>query len=328
VGRVVAIRLALRARRDFNLNQKAIMSNQKEAVAPPVLPAFTQNKEIILNRIPAKEVSVIFGMLLLLCFLVFHKFILGDAVYLFKDIGSDTLNFNYPSFINISEMLRENGLPTWSFEQGLGQNMFPFSLSDPFNYVLYLLGSNSLSFGIVWVEVLKIACSGLLFFCYLKKLKLDTNAAYMGSLLYAFSGFIVVGGSWYIFSTVGLYTALILLSFEMLYLEKRWWLFPISVSLIAAFNFVSLYTCSIFLFLYVLFRVLAEEQATLRKLASLLLQMLALGALGVLISSVFSIPNLIQMIDSPRVSGNASLIKQLASIQIFGLGNGNYFVPC
>jgi uncharacterized membrane protein YfhO len=302
------------------------MSIPEEAVTPPDLPAFKQNKEIIRNHISGKEVSIILSMLLLLCFMVFHKFILGKAVYLFKDIGSDTLNFNYPSLINISEMLREEGLPSWSFEQGLGQNMFPFSLSDPSTYLLYLLGSDNLSFGIVWVEVIKITCSGLLFFCYLKKLKLDTNAAYMGGLLYAFSGFMIVGSGWYIFSTLGLYAALILLSFEMLYLERKWWLFPISVSLIAAYNFVSLYTCSIFLLLYVLFRLLAEEETTFRKLSSLLPQMLLLGALGVLISAVFSIPNLLQMIDSPRVSGNASLTNELASIPVFEFGNSNYLV--
>ena len=265
-------------------------------------------------------------MLTLLCFIIFNKFILGFAVYLFKDIGGDTLNVNFPSFVNIAEMLRENGLPGWSFEQGLGQNVFPFSLSDPTTDLLYLLGSDNLPFGIIWVEIFKIICSGLLFFCYLKKLKLDTNAAYIGGLLYAFSGFMIVGGGWYIFSTLGLYTALILLSFEMLYSENKGWLFPISVALIAAYNFVSLYTCSVFLLLYVLFKVLAEEKINFKKIPSLLLDMLLLGALGILMSAVFSIPNLLQMLDSPRVSGNASIANELASIPIFALGDSNYLL--
>ena len=303
------------------------MRNQKASITTALgLLAFTQNKVEVQNSTSGKEVSIILSMLMLLCFIVFHKFILGSAVYLFKDIGSDTLNFYYPSFINISEMLREKGFPGWSFEQGLGQNVFPFSLSDPTTDLLYLLGSDNLSFGIVWVEIFKIICSGLLFFCFLKKLALDTNAAYIGGLLYAFSGFMIVGGGWYIFSTPGLYTALILLSFEMLYSEKKWWLFPISVALIAAYNFVSLYTCSIFLFLYVLFRVFAEEEINFKRIRSLFLHMLLLGALGVLISAVFSVPNLLQMIDSPRVSGNASYISKLVALPIFELGNSDYLV--
>lgn len=306
---------------------KDIMSNQKISATPtPDLLPFALNERKCPNSASGKEASIMLSMLTLLCFIVFHKFILGFAVYLFKDMGSDTLNFYYPFYINISEILRENGLPGWSFEQGLGQNVFPFSLSDPTTYLLYLLGSDNLSFGIIWVEILKITCSGLLFFCFLKKLKLDTNAAYIGGLLYAFSGFMIVGGGWYIFSTLGLYTALILLSFEMLYAEKKWWLFPISVALIAAYNFVSLYTCSVFLLLYILFRVLAEQEINLKKLPSLFLHLLLLGALGVLLSAVLSIPNLLQMIDSPRVSGNASLTNELSSIPIFESGNRNYLV--
>ncbi len=266
------------------------------------------------------------GLLMLLSFVVFHKFILGDAVYLFKDIGSDTLNFSYPGFINISEAIHEKSFPGWSFEQGLGQNVFPFSLSDPTTYLLYLLGSDYLAYGIVWVEILKITGSGLLFFWYLKKLRLDSRAAYTGGLLYAFSGFMIVGGSWYIFSTLGLYAALLLLSFEMLYSEDEWRLFPVAVSLIAAYNFVSLYTCSVFLLLYVLFRVLAEEEHDFARLPRLFRQMFLLGLLGVLISSVFSIPNLLQMIESPRVSGNASLTGELASIPMFRPGDGNYLL--
>lgn len=301
------------------------MGNPNVAANPPLdLFYFTQNKGEISNSIFLKEVLVIFSMLVLLCFMVFHKFIFRFAVYLFKDIGSDTLNTYYPAFVNIARILREGNFPGWSFEQGLGQNVFPFSLSDPTTYLLYLLGPDNLSFGIVWVEIFKIICSGLLFFLFLKKLGLHSYAAYLGGLLYAFSGFMIVGGSWYIFSTLGLYTALILLSFEMLYAEKKWWLFPISVALIAAYNFASLYTCSVFLLLYVFFRVLAEEEIDFKKPAAIFLHILLLGALGILMSAVFSIPNLLQMIDSPRVAGSASLTNKLASLPIFEMGKSNY----
>lgn len=285
------------------------------------------NKKIVSttsSHISGKEILIMLSMLMLLCFIVFHKFILGFSVYLFKDVGRDTLNVFYPTFVNISEMLRESNILGWSFEQGLGQNVFPFALSDPTTYLLYLLGANSLSFGIVWVEVFKVICSGLLFLCFLKKLNLDSRAAYIGGLLYAFSGFMIIGSGWYIFSTLGLYVALTLLSFEMIYVEKKWWLFPISVALIAAYNIVSLYTCSVFILLYALFRVQSEEEANLKTLPSLLLNMLLLGALGVLVSSVFSLPNLLHMIDSPRVSGTASHVNELAAIPLFELGNSNY----
>jgi|CXWL01.1.fsa_nt_gi uncharacterized membrane protein YfhO len=278
------------------------------------------------TKIHRKEVFIMFSMLMLIGCLVFYKFIIGSAVYLFKDIGSDTLNTFYPAFINIAETIWRGELPGWSFEQGLGQNVFPFSLSDPTTYPLYLLGSENLAFGIIWGELFKIICCGLLFFCFLKKLTVDTRAAYMGGLLYAFSGFMIIGSGWYIFSTLGLYVALTLLSFEMLYLEKKWWLFPISVALLAALNVVSLYTCSLFLFLYVLFRVFGDEAVDFKRFPQLLIRMLLLGGLGILISSAFALPNLMQMIDSPRVSGGASHTNMLAATPVLELGSASYLL--
>ena len=54
--------------------------------------------------------------------------------------------------------------------------------------------------------------------------------------------------------------------------------------------------------------------------------MVLLGALGILISSVFSLPNLMQMLDSPRVSGGASYASTLAAASAFELGGGSYLL--
>ena len=89
------------------LKHEGIMSNHKMLTTKKrIVPAFKQNKREIHNSISVKEISVMLSMLALLCFTIFHKFILGFSVYLFKDMGSDTLNSYYPSFINISGMLR------------------------------------------------------------------------------------------------------------------------------------------------------------------------------------------------------------------------------
>ena len=289
------------------------------------IPAVSHGNEIH-HQIFGKEITIILGILIFLCVAVFHKFIFGTYVYLFNDIGGDTLNVYYPAYVNIADTIWGGDLPGWSFEQGLGQNIFPFSLSDPTVYFLYLLGSKNLPFGIIWVEIFKIIGSGLLFFSFLKKLRLDTNAAYIGSLLYAFSGFMIVGGSWYIFSTLGLYLALLLLSFEMLFLENKWWLFPIAVSMISAYNFVSLYTCSLFLVLYSLFRLFAQDGVSFNRIPALFMKLVLLYILGMLISSVFSIPNLHQMLGGPRVSGAGSYAKDLYSLPAFELGESNYLL--
>src|SRR5438128_1643134 len=69
--------------------------------------------------------------------IVFRDYVAGPRLYLFKDIGADTLNFNYPQLHHLAHYLRTEGWPGWSFAQGMGQNVNAFSLGNPFDDVLY-----------------------------------------------------------------------------------------------------------------------------------------------------------------------------------------------
>lgn len=256
-------------------------------------------------------------------FFVFHRFILGDAVYLFTDIGSDTINYSYPNWVNISRILTSGEIPGWSFEKGMGQNIFPFSFNDPSSYPLYFFNPKTMPYAIIWIEILKINLSGIIFFNYLKKINISDFSACLGGLLYAFSGFMVIGSSWYIFSTIGLYVALMLLSFEILYQDNKWWILTLSVTLVSMLNPVNLYTCFLFLFIYSFYRSFTEG-------ASINLifykRFILSSTLGLLLSSVVSLPTLLQMIDSPRSSGEASLINYFFSMSLFEPGEAKYLI--
>ena len=136
------------------------------------------------------------GLLILLALIaltgifVFHNYLIFNDLYLFKDIGSDTTNISYPQWIHVSDYLHTKGIPTWSFNQGMGQDIFPFSFSSPFDFILYLMGKESLAYGIVYVEFLKIILGGVFFYLYLRTLSLSTYVSIAGGLLFSFSGFL------------------------------------------------------------------------------------------------------------------------------------------
>jgi hypothetical protein len=77
-----------------------------------------------------KSAYLMAALLLVLLMILFGGYLFGDSLYLFKDIGSDTLNYYYPQLLNVSNYLREEGIPAWSFYQGMGQNMLPLSIVD------------------------------------------------------------------------------------------------------------------------------------------------------------------------------------------------------
>src|SRR5438445_7413078 len=67
--------------------------------------------------------------LVVLWLLVYSHFIFGDGTLLYKDVGVDSINIYYPRYVLVSDDIRDEGIPSWSFRAGMGQNIFS-SLSE------------------------------------------------------------------------------------------------------------------------------------------------------------------------------------------------------
>ena len=257
---------------------------------------------------------------------IFHDFILGKLYYLFFDIAMDSILLNFPHIFYVTRYLHTEGFPLWSFAQGMGQNIMAPSLANPFYWIVYLAGTSNAAYSIICMEIAKVLLTAVAFYHFLKLWNLTDVSTIIGTLLYCFSGFMFVGGQWWIFSTEACYLAILLLSFEKLYRQNSWYLFPLAVALLAVLNPFMLYTSSLFLFIYFLFRHFSSEEPWDKKFISLFLKMCCLGLLGLMISSLFLVANIQHMIDSPRGSGNFSYFHTLSSIPIFALENPEHYV--
>src|SRR5206468_2044483 len=107
-----------------------------------------------------------------------------------------------------------------------------------------------------------------------------------------------------------------LYAFEKLFQDNKILLFPVAICLIAIHQPFDLFLTSLFLIAYLLFRYFDENTLGFRKLSVLFLKVFGLGLLGVLMSSFFLIPNIIQMLESPRVGGDASYFARLMSTPV------------
>ena len=87
------------------------------------------------------QAVLLLALLVLLSLVVYWDFLTFSHLYLYKDIGSDTVNAFYPAYVHLADYVRTDGWPAWSFSQGMGQNIFPGSLGRPPNLVLMLMGS-------------------------------------------------------------------------------------------------------------------------------------------------------------------------------------------
>lgn len=257
-------------------------------------------------------------LLVLICFFVFKEYILLNNVYLFKDVASDSLNASYAQFLNISDYLRTQGFPKWSFNNGVGQNIFALILRDPTDIIAYAFGNDQIPYVIIFKELSKIIVSGLVFFLYLRKLSLTTYTSIIGALLYSFTGFMILGSGWYIFTFEAMILALLLFSFEKILQDKSWYLFPFLIALIGISMPFNLFVYGLFLLVYILFRYILERGMELKGLFKLMLQMALLTILGLGISSVFLFSNIKQLLESPRVGGDTTYFDSLSQLPLFG----------
>ncbi len=263
---------------------------------------------------------ILMGLMVVMALVIFKDFILLQKFYLFRDIGSDSININYPSAYHIADYLRTDGIPRWSFRQGLGQNIFPLSLSDPFYDLQYIFGKDAMADSIAYFEILKLFCAGLLVYVLMRKLAVSGVAAVIGAISYAFSGFIILAGAWQTFSTEAVFIIFLLVSFEKLFQDNDWRFFPLAVGLIAAYQPFYMYTEGLFLLAYALLRIIESGNWRPTRLPPLLLKMAGLGVLGLLVSSLFSVAAILQMLESPR-AGASSYFHALATSPIFSFGN-------
>ena len=260
----------------------------------------------------------LFSLIALIIYFIFKDFIFLKKIYLFKDFGSDSINISYPMYYKLAGYVETEGMPKWLFNQGMGQSIFPSGLADPFSLLIILMGENFVYYSIFYVELFKIFCAGLIFYLFLKKIALSDYTAITGAILYSFSGFVILGGQWNVFSTQAVYFALLLYSFEKLYQDNNWILFPVSIFLIASYQPPDLYFMGVLLLIYILLRLLETDEKETKKILGLLTKLLLLGITGVAMSSFFFINNLQIMLESPRVGGDASYFSSLISQPVFG----------
>jgi hypothetical protein len=288
-------------------------------VAPVRIPQTPHSHPVFTYFENTRGLYIYLFLVLLIQFFVFNDYILLKKLYLFLDIGSDSYNLFYPSFVESARHIRTDGIPTWSFNSGMGESIFPGGLSSPFMWPLYLLGPDKLAYGIIFVELSKMMIAGCIFYLYLTLLKFSKYTSVIGGILASCMGYMVLGSSgWYGHSTNVVYFFLLIYAFELFYIKNNPVVFPIAVFFIASDAFKIL-IYSVFLFTYILFRLISDNKLKLNESIVFLVKLAGLGAIGLGMSAVFSLESLLEKINSPRVTGKVKLTGSLMSTPVFGL---------
>ncbi len=256
---------------------------------------------------------------------IFWPFLFGDAVLLYKDIGSDSLISYYPEFVHLSNYIRQTGFPSWSFYVGLGQDVAyttGYLLWQPVTW----LPQDWIAPALVYQHLIKVVITGLLFFKYLQLRRLHPLAALLGALLLSFSAYMCMGSCWYPFADEVLCFAALLLGIEKTLQDGRWLLLVLATALVGMINPFYLYLCALFLVCYVpirLYRTYGWKLSTILGISS---RLAVVAALGAGLGAIVTLPYLEVILNSPRGSGAVSLAGTLKSFPVFRLETVPHYV--
>jgi hypothetical protein len=272
---------------------------------------------------------------------IFGGYTWGTKLYLFKDIGSDSINGAFPSYTTFISLFKSCRLPSWSFEFGMGQNIWGFLLGDVFTLATFTCGEvDCMANLLAWREMGKLILAGIIFAFYCSIIfPRKLICIVVGALAYAFSGYAVLGSCWTIHSTEVVYLALWMLAMELWLTKGRWWLIPPVIMLIGLLQPFYYWGFGLFSLPYLLLRreelrrqdgttPAAAGHGTSYNLAWLLREarfLLPLGlaaVVGVMMSGVLLLSSMDSMLHSPRVGGDASYAGALLSQPAFQWING------
>jgi uncharacterized membrane protein YfhO len=262
--------------------------------------------------------------LLLIGVSVFGNFLL-DKVLLYKDVGADSINDTYPYFVHLSDYIRREGLPSWSFYVGMGQSLFYLTGNLIWEPIIWL-PREVIAHALVFQHLLKTVIAGLLFFRFLHLRGLTVYASLLGSLLLAFSSYMCMGSCWIVSADEVVGFTFLLFAIEVAISSGRWVYIPIAVALIGLVNVFHFYLSAVLLCLYVPARLFEIHGWRPVELCSACTRLAVLAFLGVGLAAVICFGSAQSILNSPRGSGTIANFTWGPTPSLFQLESHVYYV--
>lgn len=207
----------------------------------------------------------------------------------------------YIPFIYEAKRMLSSGVPFWSWNLFFGDNYWVAGMwTSPFVWINCLFPDEYLLQGITFTFVLRMICSGLTSYVYLRKMDITEEWARVGGIMYAFSSVVIINFINLVFEDTYILFPLLLLAIEK-YIRKERYGFQL-IAVLVAVSICSSFYMSVCSFLqsiiYVFFRLLLCKE--LRISTFQVLKGIAAGILGIMLGAIFLLPALYQLSGGSR----------------------------
>ena len=264
-------------------------------------------------------VRILTFLMLACAFLIFHEYIYGYRIFVFRDIGVDTTNQYVPVIFMMINKLKTGDFSFWEFNYGLGIDILnsQSQVCDPFNLIYYLLGyflkARAVLYAIGIVQILKCMLCGWLTWLFLNEFRFTRQAKILASCTCAFSGYLMLWGQHYLMGTACVFLLLIIwLEERSLRNRKNLPWFTLSVAGALIFSVYIAYMVAAAAVVYLLARLAMRKKDTGEQAGKILLQFLGAALVGFFLSAIIFLPVYYQQsVVSARLGEHMSFLETL-----------------
>lgn len=260
---------------------------------------FSESRAIQLRPQKEKRLSTFFIALLTAAAFFVPYMLMSEGYFIFYG----DFNVQQIPFYQACHAAIKSGNIGWSTVTDIGANFIG-------SYSFYLLGSPFFWLTIPfpnWMVpylmgpllILKFACASLTAYCYIRRFTKTPEAARLGGILYAFSGFSVYNIFFNHFHEAIIVFPLLLLALELFLTENRRGVFALAVALCAVINYFFFFGMVVFCVIYFLVRLCSKAvKISFPRFLALFFE----AAVGVGISAFLLLPSILAILGNSRVS--------------------------
>ncbi len=252
------------------------------------------------NLTPGRQYLRVFLLALLLSAIIYLPYLLIDGG-IFVYYGD--YNVQQIPFYQMCHDAIRSGNIRWNWFTDLGSNFVGsyafYLIGSPFFWLTIPFPSDAVPYLMAPLMMLKIATAAATSFGYLKRFVKNADYAFLGALMYAFSGYSIYNIFFNHFHEVIAFFPLLLIGMEEFFVDERRGMFALAVGLMASVNYYFFFGEVIFVVLYFIVCAFTrpEYRITLKKFLLLALE----AVIGLILSMWLLWPSILMVLSNPRL---------------------------
>lgn len=255
---------------------------------------------LVQDAAPGRQYLRVFLTALVLAAVIYLPFLVIDKG-IFVYYGDYNVQ-QIPFYQMCHDMIR-SGEVGWNWYTDLGSNFVGsyafYLMGSPFFWLTIPFPSGAVPYLMAPLMMLKIATAAATSFGYIKRFVRNPDYAFLGALMYAFSGYSIYNIFFNHFHEVIAFFPLLLIAMEEYFVDGRRGAFPLAVGLLATVNYYFFFGEVIFCVLY--FIVCAFTRRDYKVSVGNFFLFALEAALGLVLSAVLLLPAILMVLSNPRL---------------------------